>query len=193
MKKKLFTLLLSAMCVAGLAVTANADATLMEEREIPRATIAPTIDGEITGNEWEGALVIEINHDNTDEIYGDFFTTRCPDTTVRWMWDDAGLYVFAEVNDTTKPTIVHNPNTGHYNSGDGIQFCMYPNVEDIGETEGMLYFWSLVINTAGEAEVGEHFVYGRGGSYGNDVEAVIADCTKSDDKYTIEAFFPADV
>lgn len=68
MKKNLFSILLAALCVASMAVATNAGATNNEERNIPMAATAPTIDGKITGDEWDNALTIAMNKDTMDAI-----------------------------------------------------------------------------------------------------------------------------
>ena len=55
--KKTLSLLLAAICALSMAVCAMADSTTNEQREIPKAATAPTIDGKMTDDEWENALV----------------------------------------------------------------------------------------------------------------------------------------
>ncbi len=186
--KKLFSLLLASLCVVSLAVTAGAAATMNEQRNIPMAATAPTIDGVISGDEWDNALTVKVNKDTTDAVSGTLDT--CPDATYYWMWDYSGLYFFADVKDSTAPDTVHPRNNGSYNSGDGVQFCIYPDVNGTGNAAGDLYFWSLVVADDGNAEIGEHFVFGTT-SAGADVEDAVIACTKNGTNYTLEAFMPA--
>jgi len=186
--KKLFSLLLASLCVVSLAVTAGAAATLNEQRNIPMAATAPTIDGVISGDEWDNALTVAINKDTVDAITGT--TDNMPSATYYWMWDYEGLYFFADVKDNTVSDTVHPRNNGSYNSGDGVQFCIYPDVNGTGNAAGDLYFWSLVVADDGNAEIGEHFVFGTT-SAGADVEDAVVACTKNGASYTIEAFMPA--
>ncbi len=186
--KKLFSLLLASLCVVSLAVTAGAAATMNEQRNIPMAATAPTIDGVISGDEWDNALTVKVNKDTTDAVSGTLDT--CPDATYYWMWDYSGLYFFADVKDSTAPDTVHPRNNGSYNSGDGVQFCIYPDVNGTGNAAGDLYFWSLVVANDGNAEIGEHFVFGTT-SAGADVEDAVIACTKNGTNYTLEAFMPA--
>ena len=185
--KKLFSLLLASLCVVSMAVAANAGATMDEKRNIPMAATAPTIDGVISGDEWDNALTLKLNKDTCDAVAGTLDTA--PDATFYWMWNYDGLYFFADVKDSTAPSTVHGPNAGSYNSGDGIQFCIYPDVTMSGNATGDLYFWSLVVTNEGKAEIGEHFVFGTG-SAGADVEDAVVACTKDGTNYTIEAFMP---
>ncbi len=185
--KKLFSLLLASLCVVSMAVAANAGATMDEKRNIPMAATAPTIDGVISGDEWDNALTLKLNKDTCDAVAGTLDTA--PDATFYWMWNYDGLYFFADVKDATAPATVHGPNVGSYNSGDGIQFCIYPDVTMSGNATGDLYFWSLVVTNEGKAEIGEHFVFGTG-SAGADVEDAVVACTQNGSSYTIEAFMP---
>ncbi len=188
--KKFLSLLLSALCVSGMALTTSAGLpTYEEQRYIPRAATAPTIDGVITDDEWNNALAIELNDDNTENQY--WSSNTCPNSTFYFMWSEEGLYFFGDVADETDSAIKWHEGAGHYNSGDGIQLCIYPNIEDIGNDFGKLYCWTLVVANTGKAEVGEHFVYGAGDEIGLDVEEVVAACTKTETAYTFEAFFPA--
>ena len=184
---KTVTLLLAGLCVASMAITAGAAATMNENRNIPMAATAPTIDGVISGDEWDNALTVAINKDTVDAITGT--TDNMPTATYYWMWDYAGLYFFADVKDATAPDTVHPANNGSYNSGDGVQFCIYPDVTASGSNVGDLYFWSLVVANDGKAEIGEHFVFGTG-SAGGDVEDAVVACTKDGSNYTLEAFMP---
>ena len=75
--KKTLSLLLAVICALSMAVCAMADATNNEQREIPKAATAPTIDGKITGDEWDNALVCKVNKDTTTAVAGSLDT--CPD------------------------------------------------------------------------------------------------------------------
>ncbi|MBR4961221.1 MAG: hypothetical protein IKY52_10020, partial [Clostridia bacterium] len=68
--KKFFSLLLASLCVVSLAVAASAGATMDEKRNIPMAATAPTIDGVISGDEWDNALTIAMNKNTCDAIAG---------------------------------------------------------------------------------------------------------------------------
>lgn len=185
--KKLFSIFLVVLFTAYLAVSVSAGATNDAQYNIPKAAVAPTIDGKITDDEWNNALALKLNKDTTDAVAGTLDT--CPESTFYWMWDDAGLYFFADVKDTTDPGSVLPQNNGSYNSLDGVQFCIYPDVTASGANVGDLYFWSLVIAEGGVAEIGEHFVFGTGGA-GADVEDAVIAGTKNGTAYTVEAFMP---
>ncbi len=184
--KKLFAMLLASVCALSMAATAGAYSN-DTKYDIPLANTAPTIDGKITDDEWDNALAIPMNKDTLQAVAGTLDT--CPEGTFYWMWNYDGLYFFADVKDNTAPDTKHSANAGSYNSGDGIQFCIYPDVTMSGNAVGDLYFWSLVVTGEGKAEIGEHFVFGTGGS-GADVEDAVVACTQNGSSYTIEAFMP---
>ena len=182
--KKLFAALLAALCSVSMVVTAGAAGLDNQEFSIPKANTAPVIDGVKSGDEWDNALVRTLTTDtvNTPHNTG----LPCPTTDYYWMWDDAGLYVYVDCQDTTANGAVRTQGAGAYNAGDGIQFNIYPVA---GESTN--YFWSLVIADDGKAACGEHFVFG-GGS-GADVPAVEVEFVANGSAYTMEAFFPAEV
>ncbi|MBE6599039.1 MAG: DUF4838 domain-containing protein [Ruminococcaceae bacterium] len=192
--KKLLPLLLASLCALGLASAVHGGTpTVQEQRYIPKASTAPVIDGFMSRGEWDNALAVPVNEDNTAEMYGSSTATVCPDSMFYWMWDDNGLYLFADINDTTTPDTVLTPNSGHYNLGDGIQAIMFPDLTAIGAAQNRQYVWSMVVASGGKAEVGEHYVYGTSYQIGRDVEAVIADCSTNGSAYKLEVFFPSEV
>lgn len=188
MKKALSFIFAAILIISSLALTSFAAGTENENFEIPKAVKPPVIDGKIDGNEWDNALVRTLTKDNVTDVTNT--DTSFQGATFRWMWDDAGLYLFAEINDSTAPEKSHEPNAGSYNSGDGIQVCIYASDEFEGANVTNLFFYSLIPQaTDGNPYIGEHFVYGDGGS-GIDVpasEAKIASVV-SGSSYTIEAF-----
>jgi len=148
--------------------------------------------------EWANALAITLNSDTTEQIVGGGDFTKCPEATYYWMWDDTGLYFYGDVTDSTAPRTVHTYGNGHYNSGDGIQFCVYPNVYDSGyDNKTALFFWDLVIADNGLAACGEHFPYGvwdhMNNQWGTHMNEVTAVGQKDGSNYQIEAFFPAEL
>ena len=100
MKKIFPALILAAALTFSSAIVTGAAATENEERSIPKAAVAPTIDGVITDDEWDNALAIKVNADTTNAVAGSLDT--CPDATYYWMWDDAGIYFFGDVKDETE-------------------------------------------------------------------------------------------
>lgn len=195
--KKIFTLLLSALCVAGLSVAANAEPSFNQQYQIPKASTAPVIDGVMSEGEWANALMITMNADTTEQIVGGSDYAKCPEGKFYWMWDDAGIYFYGKVVDTTEPFTVHKLGNGHYNSGDGIQFCVYPNIYDTSGSENKtgLFFWDLVFVDDGSTACGEHFPYGNwdhlNNQWGKHMNEVISAGSKDGSNYVIEAFFPS--
>jgi hypothetical protein len=103
-----------------------------------------------------------------------------------YMWDDAGLYVFADIQDITTTTPIA-AGAGSYNSGDGIQVCIYADPTNEGANHGKLYFFSLIpAADDGKPYIGEHFVFGTD-SAGADVPTAQIAAVKDGTKYTIEA------
>lgn len=188
MKKALSFIFIAILVISSLSLTSLAAATENENFEIPKTVKPPVIDGKIDGDEWDNALVRVLTVDNITDVTNTDLVFQ--GATFRWMWDDAGLYLFAEINDSTESSVTHEPNVGSYNSGDGIQVCVYASDEFEGSNVTNLFFYSLIPQaTDGNPYIGEHFVYGDGGS-GLDVpasEAKIAS-TVSGSSYTIEAF-----
>ncbi|MCR5681628.1 MAG: hypothetical protein K6G29_04175, partial [Clostridiales bacterium] len=177
--------------VADTPTVANGTPTFSTNYQIPKAAAAPTIDGVKDAGEWDNALIMRINR-NSMYPGGLPEAETPPDATFYYMWSEDGLYFFANVLDSTEPFTIHDPGAGSYNSGDGVQLNVYPDTEITGGTAGLIYFWSLVVNSEGTASVGEHFIFSDGAS-GADVPDVQAACTKDGTNYTIEAFFPASV
>ncbi|MBQ2546119.1 MAG: hypothetical protein II557_07510, partial [Clostridia bacterium] len=175
--------------VAGTPTVSNGTPTYATNYQIPKTEKVPTIDGVKDAGEWDDALIMRVNANSTHVIGA---TDTAPDATFYYKWNDDGIYLFANVLDSTEPFTIHDPGEGSYNSGDGIQLNIYPDTEITGGVAGMIYFWSLVVNSEGTASVGEHFIYSDGNS-GVDVPDVVAACTKDGTNYTIEAFFPVSV
>lgn len=188
MKKTLSFIFAAVLVISSLALSSFAAATENESFEIPKTVKAPVIDGKVDGDEWSNALVRTLTADNVTDVTNTDLAFQ--GATFRWMWDDAGLYLFAEINDSTESTVVHAPNVGTYNSGDGIQVCVYASDEFEGSNVTNLFFYSLIPQaTDGNPYIGEHFVYGDGGS-GLDVPASDAKIAsvKDGSSYKIEAF-----
>ncbi len=183
------SLLTAALLTVSLTSFAGADSVEYDRRYITKAPSAPAIDGILTGDEWDGALTLTLTADNTELLMGT--TEVFPQTEIRWMWDAEGLYFYGKVNDATAPGVVHTAGTGSYNSGDGLQFCIYPDVTLNGEVPGNMYFVSMAINDEGTVSVGDHFTYG-GVGYGADIPGVVSACTVEDGSYVMEVAFPRD-
>ncbi len=185
--KKLMSVCMTVILACSIFTAGiSAEATTNEQYNIPKANTAPVIDGKITDDEWDNALVRELTADNVSDPSNtglDF-----AGATFRWMWDDAGMYVFASVNDTTEPDAYPVGGDGSYNSGDGIQVCIYADDTLTGSEIETLFFFSMIPKADdGKAYVGEHFVYGIGTAGDNVDEAQIAVQNK-DGGYDIECF-----
>ncbi|MCR4906508.1 MAG: hypothetical protein K6A33_10550, partial [Clostridiales bacterium] len=147
-----------AAAVYETPVVANGEPSYGENYAIPRAKAAPTIDGVKDPGEWEGALIRRINQ-NSVTAAGLPMPDSPPDALFYYLWSEDGLYLFADVTDSTEPTTVHDPGMGSYISGDGIQLNIYPDPETQGSDYGTLYFYSIVVNSEGEASIGEQGLY----------------------------------
>ena len=187
--KKIFALLLAVACISVMAISVSAEHSLLQEFEIPKAAAAPTLDGVMSDGEWDGALAIPVNIDTTQIITGT--EESLPSAVYYYMWDDAGLYLFFDVDDKTDTGVYHTGKTGSYNSGDGIQLNIYPDTSITGSSIGDMYFISIVVDVDEEVCIGDHFVYGDGGSGGN-VPGAVGACTLDDAAYKMEVFIPAE-
>ncbi len=82
MKKRIIGIFLAAVfALSALGFTANADGTI----EVPKAASPITIDGNIDGSEWNGALVFDIR-----SKYPDYTNDS---SVFKMKWDDNFLYV----------------------------------------------------------------------------------------------------
>ena len=186
---KKYIILLACVWAFAMALYVQADATYNEQYEIPKAISSPTIDGVINGSEWDNALHRVLSTENTINLTG--AVKEFPPVDLYWMWDENGFYYFADVTDTTLPATVHTPGGGSYNSGDGVQLSIYPDISKSGSSIGDLYFISMVVTNDGSAAIGEHFVHGTG-SAGKDIEGAVIACTQDGTNYTLEVFIPAE-
>lgn len=187
MKKALSLVLFAVMLVSIFAMSATAAPV---NYSVPKATTAPTIDGTISADEWKDAVVLEMKKGDTNLFLGTGTLDTFGGAKFSYMWGDAGIYFLAEVADTTAAASAPASGTGSYNNGDGIQFNIYTSTELAGATVGDTLFFSYNPKTAdGVAEVGEHFVYGDGGTGGNVPEAKIA-VVYNGTAYTMEGLIP---
>jgi len=157
---------------------------------MPKAYEAPKIDGIIDPEEWANALVIEFKprDPNIWLCIGDI--NDFEGATFYLMWADEGIYFAASVTDTSAPANVPVYGNGSYNGGDAIQFNIFAARDISGAGLGDTLFFSCHPKTdTGQAAVGEHFVYGDGGS-GKDVPGAIVDSVMNGNSYTIEGLLP---
>lgn len=187
MKKALSLILFAVMLMGIFAVSATAAPV---NYSIPKATVAPTVDGAISADEYKGALVVELKKGDANLFVPAGSTDVFGGAKFQFMWGDAGIYFVAEVNDTTAPASAPASGTGSYNSGDGIQFNIYSATTIAGSNVGDCLFFSFHPKTAeGTAAVGEHFVYGTGSAGGEVPEAKVASVMNGN-AYTIEGLIP---
>ena len=182
--KKTWILFCAAALAAASAILPVSAAAENENYDIPKAAAAPVIDGVMGEREWDNALVRELNADNANSPTNMGFP--CPDASFYYMWDEDGIYLFADVTDGTAPQKRLTQGSGAYNTMDGVQLNIFPDT-----TGSAKYFWSLVITEDGTPACGEHFVFG--GGKGADVPEVEIAGKLNGSSYTIEAFFPVEV
>lgn len=156
-----------------------------ESYEIPKAAKAPTIDGKIDADEWKNALEIKLDNTNTTDIMNSKLV--CQGGTFRYLWDEKGLYVAIEINDSVFCDRKNEAGSGDYNMLDGAQITCYIDQNYVGDGEvGKLFFFSLCPEASdGKAYIGEHFVYGDG-SHGKDVPDAAIASAKTETGYIIE-------
>lgn len=194
MKKVFSILILSALLLSivggGGGNFIYAEAANNLKFDVPKASAPPEIDGKMTGDEWNNALVRVLTPDNVSDPANSGLV--CQGATFYWMWDDAGIYVFADVKDATVSTSIPTAGTGTYNAGDGIQVCIYADPTFEGANPTQLFFYSLIPSASdGNPYIGEHFVYSDGASGKPVPEAKLA-TVKTSSGYTIEAFISKD-
>lgn len=161
----------------------NIDPLEKAEYEIPKAATAPVIDGTCSEDEWKDALTRTLTNENTVEVAGGKIV--CQGATFRYLWDENGLYVCAEINDATLSS-KHVAGNGSYNSKDGAQIAIYIDKTCTAGAVGKLFFFSLCPEADdGKAYIGEHFIYGNG-STGKDVPDAAIASSKTETGYIIE-------
>lgn len=162
----------------------NTEVPAQTDYDIPKASKAPTIDGKFDADEWKGALEITIDNTNTTEKTGS--GAVCQGGTFRYLWDDSGLYVSMEINDSVISDAKHIAGNGSYNSLDGTQMAIYVDPNCTGGDVGKLFFFSLCPEASdGNPYIGEHFIYGNG-SAGSDVPDAAIASTITANGYIIE-------
>lgn len=162
----------------------NKEIPAQTDYDIPKASKAPTIDGKFDADEWKGALEVKLDNTNTTERTGS--SAVCQGGTFRYLWDEKGLYVSMEINDSVLCDRKHTAGNGSYNNLDGTQIAVYIDPNCVGAVANQLFFFSFCPSASdGKAYIGEHFVYGDVDN-GKDVpEAAIAS-TMTEIGYIIE-------
>jgi Pyruvate/2-oxoglutarate dehydrogenase complex, dehydrogenase (E1) component, eukaryotic type, alpha subunit len=156
MKKQLGIILASLIAAISFSVCASAK----ESYSIPNAATAPTIDGTIGTDEWNGALKVDVSGDKITWVLpqADGMSVGAG-SYIALMWDADNLYCAANIIDNTYGT---QPASGSaLNSGDGIQFCFYSSDTATNGDGTSNMFWDFVPRTgtddASTAESYEHF------------------------------------
>ena len=167
------------------APTQNTTTPAQTEYEIPKASKAPVIDGKFDADEWKGALEIKLDNTNTVDAMPNGVLV-CQGGTFRYFWDESGLYVSMEINDSTPVADKFVAGNGSYNGKDGTQIAVYIDPECVNGEVGKMFFFSLCPEANdGKAYIGEHFIYGNG-SAGADVPDAAIASTKTETGYIIE-------
>lgn len=162
----------------------NTNVPAQTDFDIPKASAAPTIDGKLDADEWKGALELKLDNTNTTEKTGS--NAVCQGGTFRYLWDDNGLYVSMEINDSVISDGKHQAGNGSYNSLDGAQIAIYVDPNCTAGDIGKLFFFSLCPEASdGNPYIGEHFIYGNGSS-GTDVTDATIASTITANGYIIE-------
>ena len=188
MKKTLSIIIVSALLLMlCVSFTVSAEPKTFN---IPKAAAAPTLDGVINGDEWANALTVEMP--KGDDLFVPLGDKDAFGSAIfNFMWADEGIYFAVISTGNNEPGAAPESGSGSYNSGNGIQFNIYPNRDISGGTAEEMFFFSYHPKTSdGIAEVGEHFIYGDGGSGANVPEAKIAVVMNGND-YAMEGLIPA--
>lgn len=157
MKKVLVFALVLSMLTGLLAFGASAT----ENYSIPEAATAPTIDGVINADEWNGALSIAVDSDSISWVLDAADSTIGAGSYISIMWDANALYFAANILDST--VSASNPAAGAaLNAGDGIQVCFYSSDTAANGDGANNLFWDFLPWTgdghdASTAESYEHF------------------------------------
>lgn len=179
------------LCVAVFLSVFTMGVSAAKSYEVPKAFAAPTIDGVINSDEWANALVVEMKAGDTTLAFPAGEAAQFLGCTIRFMWADEGIYFAADVKDETPATVSPVGNSGSYNSGDGVQFNMFPTRETPSENKKIFFFSYHPKTDDGKAYVGEHFVYGTGDAGANVPEAKIASVVNATN-YIVEGLIPAE-
>lgn len=162
----------------------NTTTPAQTEYEIPKVAKAPVIDGKFDADEWKGALEVKLDNTNTVDIMTSGLV--CQGGTFRYLWDEKGLYVSVEVNDSVICTRKNVAGSGDYNNLDGAQIAVYIDPNCAGAVANQLFFFSFCPEASdGKAYIGEHFVYGDT-EHGKDVPDAAIASTKTETGYIIE-------
>lgn len=188
--KKILSIAVAAVLIcamfAPMAVSADP-----QSFNIPKAASAPTFDGVINADEWEGCLVIEMKKGGANLTCPVGEAADFNGAVFQFMWADEGIYFSCVSTGNNDPFSVPAAEAGSYNAGNGVQFNIYPTRESGGGVAGENFFFSYHPSTDdGKPYVGEHFVYSDGATGLPVPEAKISVVMNGND-YTMEALIPS--
>ena len=123
------------------APTQNTTTPEQTEYEIPKAAKAPVIDGKFDADEWKGALEVKLDNTNTVDVMTSGLV--CQGGTFRYLWDEKGLYVSMEINDSVLCDRKNVAGSGDYNNLDGAQIACYIDPNCTNGEVGKMFFFSL--------------------------------------------------
>ncbi len=167
-----------------IVIDQNTNVPDKKDYTIPKAKKAPAIDGKAGEGEWDGALSISLDNKNTWNPAGSL--VQCQGGTFKYLWDEQGLYLLAEINDADKFAKQPEGNSGSYNGGDGVQIAIFADSTVTDGAQGKMFFFSFCPKASdGKAYVGEHFTYSDGQTGKNVPESVIAS-SETDSGYIVE-------
>lgn len=142
------------------------------------------IDGKFDADEWKGALEVKLDNTNTVDIMTSGLV--CQGGTFRYLWDEKGLYVSMEINDSVFCDRRHTAGNGSYNNLDGTQIAVYIDPNCTSAAANQMFFFSFCPSASdGKAYIGEHFVYGNVDN-GKDVPDAAIASTMTETGYIIE-------
>lgn len=130
MKKNLFSILLAALCVASMAITASA----ADRTPVTVYYNTPDLDGVISDGEWDKENAIVMDASNSAAWGGEISNQ----ITFYYAWDDEGLYAAAQVKDDD---LMIPANSSEVYSKDCFQIAIDPAglLGNAGVGGGMFY------------------------------------------------------
>ncbi len=180
MKKIIF--LLAVVCLlSGLTESAFADDT-DSEIFVAYAHKAPTIDGLLAKDEWEGAV---------EYVLDKFYAAECEGgegavvMKFSLMWDEAGLYMYCTADDDTAAPAISKGSP--LNETDAFQIGINPTNKK-GDLISDAYFFDFVPKSGEDypADWYEHFMY-FGAPEGTGIEVA---GEREGSTFQVEAFLP---
>jgi Pyruvate/2-oxoglutarate dehydrogenase complex, dehydrogenase (E1) component, eukaryotic type, alpha subunit len=183
MKKQLSIILASLIAALSFTVCVSAK----ESYSIPTAATAPTIDGTIGADEWNGALKVDASSAKLGWIVAAADDMKIGDGSyVAFMWDANNLYCAANILDATYGT--QPASGGALNSGDGVQLCFYSSDTATNGDGTSNMFWDFLPRTgdgdASTAETYEHF------NFAATTDLPIKSVVNANGNYTMEWAIP---